>query len=165
MTAELKEIIYIIADFCAEHYIPILACTNVLALLLAIICLSRTSKKRKKQSPDDFSEEVKLNLNIEKAEVKIGQVDTAVKDELSEDSGLPRESADTDDAAKPADAADTAEPGNAGKAEPEAVSDETFVVIEKLMPTVSVEAEPKEYYRSRSGRVYSKEDVLNQRKD
>ena len=76
-----------------------------------------------------------------------------------------RKSADTDDAAKPADAADTAEPGNAGKAEPEAVSDETFVVIEKLMPTVSVEAEPKEYYRSRSGRVYSKEDVLNQIKD
>lgn len=165
MTAELKEIIYIIGDFCAEHYIPILVCTNVLALLLAIICLSRTSKKRKKQSTNDFSEEVKLNLNIERAEVKIDQVSTAVKDELSEDSGLPKENADADDAAKSADSAGTAETGSAGKAEPKAVSDEKFVVIEKLMPTVSVEVEPKEYYRSRSGRVYSKEDVLNQIKD
>lgn len=162
MAAELEEIFYIIEDFCMEHYILILVCMNALALLLAIICLFRTSKRRKTQQPDDFGEEVKLNFSIERAEVKIGQVNAAAKDKSSEDSGLPQGTADI---AGSVDAASSAETDDVGENSPEAVSDEKPVVIEKLIPIESKKADSGEYYTSRSGRVYSKEDVLNQIKD
>jgi len=165
MAAELKEIFYIIEDFCMEHYILILVCTNALALLLAIICLFRTSKRRKKQQPDDFSEEVKLNFSIERAEVKIGQVSAAAEDKFSGDSELPQETVDISNTVDTVDTASSAETDDMSGGKPEAVSDEKPVVIEKLIPIESKKAESGEYYTSRSGRVYSKEDVLNQIKD
>ncbi len=137
MTAELKEIFYIIQDFCMEHYILILMCTNALALLLAIICLFRTSRKRKKQQSDDFGEEVKLNLSIERAEVKISQVS----------------------------AAGSAQPDDTTEKETKAIPEEKPAIIEKLLPIESRKTGPGEYYTSRSGKVYSKEDVLRQIKD
>lgn len=71
MLAEMKEIILIIEEFCIDNCIIILACTNALALLLAVICLVRTSKKKHTKRNSDESEEMLLNLNIKKAEVNI----------------------------------------------------------------------------------------------
>lgn len=84
------------------------------------------------------------------------------KDKSSEDSGLPQGTADI---AGSVDAASSAETDDVGENSPEAVSDEKPVVIEKLIPIESKKADSGEYYTSRSGRVYSKEDVLNQIKD
>ena len=62
MLAEMKEIILIIEEFCIDNCIVILACTNALALLLAVICLVRTSKKKHTKRNSDESEEMLLNL-------------------------------------------------------------------------------------------------------
>ncbi len=165
MTAELKEIFYIIQDFCMEHYILILLCTNALALLLAIICLFRTSRKRKKQQSDDFGEEVKLNFSIERAEVKISQVSVAAEKKISEDSSKSQETADIDDAVNTVGAAAPAQADDTTEKETKAIPEEKPVIIEKLLPIESRKTEPGEYYTSRSGKVYSKEDVLRQIKD
>lgn len=162
MIAELKEIFYIIQDFCMEHYILILMCTNTLALLLAIICLFRTSRKREKQQSDDFGEEVKLNLSIERAEVKISQVSAVAGEKISENPPKSQEIADIDaavDTAGPAQTDDTTEK------ETKTIPEEKPVIIEKLLPIGSRKLEPGEYYTSRSGKIYSKEDVLRQIKD
>ena len=165
MTAELKEIFYIIQDFCMEHYILILMCTNALTLLLAIICLFRTSRKRKKQQSDNFDEEVKLNLSIERAEVKIGQVSTAVGEKISEDSSKSQENADIDDAVDTVGAVGSAQTDATAEKATKAIPEEKSVIIEKLLPIESRKTEPGEYYTSRSGKVYSKEDVLRQIRD
>lgn len=165
MAAELKEIFYIIQDFCMVHYILILMCTNALALLLAIICLFRTSRKRKKQQSDDFGEDVKLNLSIERAEVKISQVSAAAEEKISEDSSKSQKTADIDDAVNTVGAAAPAQADDTTEKETKAIPEEKPVIIEKLLPIESRKTEPGEYYTSRSGKVYSKEDVLRQIKD
>ena len=163
MLAELREIFYTIGDFCTEHYIPILICTNVLALLLAIICLFRTSRKRKKRKEDDFLEELKLNLNIEKAEVKIGQV------HAENECTAAKENVQTNEAAQQAQEIEESEQTVQNVTEEKgAAAEATPVVIEKLIPMDSKKQAPQaseEYFTSRSGKVYSKEDVLKQIKD
>ena len=163
MLAELREIFYIIGNFCTEYYIPILICTNALALLLAIICLFRTSGKRKKRKEDDFLEELKLNLNIEKAEVKIGQV------HKGNECTAAKENVQTNEAAQQAQEIEESEQTVQNVTEEKGAAAETVpVVIEKLVPMDSKKQESQaseEYFTSRSGKVYSKEDVLKQIKD
>ena len=162
MLAELREIFYIVGNFCTEYYIPILVCTNALALLLAIICLFRTSGKRKKRKEDDFLEELKLNLNIEKAEVKIGQV------HKGNECTATKENVQTNEAAQQAQEIEESEQTVQNVTEEKGAAETVPVVIEKLIPMDSKKQESQaseEYFTSRSGKVYSKEDVLKQIKD
>ena len=162
MLAELREIFYIIGNFCTEYYIPILICTNALALLLAIICLFRTSGKRKKRKEDDFLEELKLNLNIEKAEVKIGQV------QKGNECTAAKENVQTNEAAQHAQEIEESEQTVQNVTEEKGAAETVPVVVEKLIPMDSKKQESQaseEYFTSRSGKVYSKEDVLKQIKD
>ena len=87
----MKEIILIIEEFCIDNCIVILACTNALALLLAVICLVRTSKKKHTKRNSDESEEMLLNLNIKKAEVNIAQVSREFENKLISESAQPAE--------------------------------------------------------------------------
>ena len=146
MLAELREIFYIIGNFCTEYYIPILICTNALALLLAIICLFRTSGKRKKRKEDDFLEELKLNLNIEKAEVKIGQV------HKGNECTAAKENVQTNEAAQQAQEIEESEQTVQNVTEEKGAAETVPVVIEKLIPMDSKKQESQaseEYYTSR----------------
>lgn len=155
MLAEMKEIILIIEEFCIDNYIVILACTNALALLLAVICLARTSKKKHAKRNSDESEEMFLNLNIKKAEVNIAQVSREFENKLISESAEP--------------AAEQPEPEvpPAEKAGTEQVKQNTAepVVIEKLIPIEAKKIETEEFYTSRSGKVYSEEEIQSQIRD
>ena len=162
MLAEIKEIFEGIKEFCVENYIIILVCTNALALLLALICLIKVSKKKhidvRKPEPEDML----LNLNIERAEVNIAQVNRDFESKLEkEDAAKAREMAEgtshieqIENGTVPEHAAET---GTVRAAEP--------VVIEKLIPVQPREMDPEGFCTSKSGRVYSEEDIIKQIRD
>lgn len=162
MLAEIKEIFEGIKEFCVENYIIILVCTNALALLLALICLIKVSKKKhidvRKPEPEDML----LNLNIERAEVNIAQVNRDFESKLEkEDAAKAREMAEgtshieqIENGTVPEHAAET---GTVRAAEP--------VVIEKLIPVQPREMDPEGFCTSKSGRVYSEEEIIKQIRD
>lgn len=151
MLTEIKSLLYTIEEFCAAHYIAILICTNVLALILAFICLARTSKRRNKALAEAYAADMKLNLSIETAAVTVGSVvasesqkavstvDASENGEyVSERLGEYKQSSSESDKESPAESGKNAE------------------------QEMSVS---EEYYTSRSGKIYSKEDVLRQIRD
>lgn len=156
MLAEMKEIILIIEEFCIDNCIIILACANALALLLAVICLVRTSKKKHTKRKSDESEEMLLNLNIKKAEVNIAQVSREFENKLISESAQPAEE-------QPEPEVPPAGEERNEQVKPNTVSDP--VVIEKLIPIEAKKIETEEFYTSRSGKVYSEEEIQSQIRD
>lgn len=151
MLTEIKSLLYTIEEFCAAHYIAILICTNVLALVLAFICLARTSKRRNKALADAYAADMKFNLSIETAAVTVGSVvagesqkeaHTAVASENSE--SVTEQISEYKQSSSESDKESPAESGKNSEKE------------------MSVS---EEYYTSRSGKIYSKEDVLKQIRD
>lgn len=141
MLAELENIFYIIGDICKENCILILICTNVLAIFLAIVCLVRTSRAGRVQIQGVPPEELSLRLHVEAAEVTVGRVIAAGgADEESE--------------------ADTAE--SAGGA---AQQTEQPIAVADGIRHGDEGAAAEEYFISRSGKVYSKTEVLRQIRD
>lgn len=159
MLAEIKGIFEVIKDFCVENYITILVCTNALALLLAIICLIKISKKKRSAVGRTDSEDMLLNLNIERAEVNIAQVNREFECKL-----------ENEDAAKAQEVAEsTAHIENCAmaeqKTEPAPMKVSEPVVIEKLIPVEPSKLDPEGFCTSKSGRVYSEEEIAKQIRD
>lgn len=141
----------IIEEFCVAHYIIILICTNVLALVLALICLARTSKKRNKAFAEAYAADMKLNLSIETAAVTVGSV--VAGEPLLETSAE----------AASGDIASAAE--KLGEYEQASSESEKKEPVDKSVNPMQETSVREEYYTSRSGRIYSKEDVLRQIRD
>ncbi len=141
MLAELENIFYIIGDICKENCMLILICTNILAIFLAIVCLVRTSRAGRLQIQGAQPEELKLKLHVETAELTVGRVIAA--------GGADKES----EAATTGLASDTAQRIEPSIAEADGIKhgDEG--------------AAAEEYFISRSGKVYSKTEVLRQIRD
>lgn len=192
MLAETKEIFSIVKEFCIENYIIILICTNALALLLAIISLVASRKKRR-SSQSTSQDEKLVNFNIERAEVNVAQLRQGFIQKL--------ESESTEDAASAADAADAnilAEArtgqirGEQARGEEardggevmrgaglDILKDAAFeelppdrasgvaspVVIEKLIPLEPKRQTADGFFTSKSGRVYSEEEILSKIRD
>lgn len=143
--AEINEIFLIVEQFCIDNCIVILACTNALALILAICCLVKLSRKKQTGIDRSEMEDLMLNLNIEKAEVNIARVNKEFEDKLT-----------SEDAAQSAQEGATAEGAD--------ISSDA-VVIEKLIPIESDKMEPAGFCTSKSGRIYSEEEIQSKIKD
>lgn len=159
MLAEIRGIFEVIKEFCVENYIAILVCTNALALLLALICLVKLSKRKRSDVRRPEPEDMLLNLNIERAEVNIAQINREFENKLEKD-----------DAAKAEEIAASTEhiencdiPGEGIEPVVSGVSDP--VVIEKLIPIEPSKLDPEGFCTSKSGRVYSEEEIANQIRD
>ncbi len=195
MLAETKEIFSIVKEFCIENYIIILICTNALALLLAIISLVASRKKRRSsQSTSQDEKLLNLNieraevnvaqlrqgfiqkLESESTEAAASAADAADANLLAEvRSGQTRgektggeETRDGGEAMRGVeldilkDAADAAfeelPPGRAGGvASP--------VVIEKLIPLEPKRQTTDGFFTSKSGKVYTEEEILSKIRD
>ena len=144
MLAEINEIFLIIEQFCVDNWIVILSCASGLALILAIICLVKLSAKKNYGNWNDM-EEMKLSFNIEKAEVNVASLNKEFEDKLTRDDAGQRVQEET----KSPVADDSAAP----------------VVIEKLIPIEPGRIESEEFCRSKSGRVYSEDEIKNRIRD
>lgn len=152
MLAKIEDLLYIIEEFCAAHYITILICTNALALILAFICLARTSKRRNKALAEAYAADMKLNLSIETAAVTVGSVVA----------GESQKEASTEPASKDGESV-SERPGEYKQSSSESEKEEPVESSESSEQEIISVGE--EYYTSRSGRIYSKEDVLRQIRD
>lgn len=146
MLAEIKEIFLTIEEFCVDNWMVILSCASGLALILAILCLVKLSgeKKRSGNGWNDM-EDMKLSFNIEKAEVNVANLNKEFEDKLTRESAVQGVQEETE----PPIGDDSAAP----------------VVIEKLIPIESERIESEEFCRSKSGKVYSEEEIQNRIRD
>lgn len=145
MLAETKEIFLTIEQFCTSNWMVILSCATALALILAIICLIKMSGEKRSGSEWNEVEDMKLSFNIEKAEVNVANLNKEFEDKLTRESAVQDEQKETE----PSTGEDSAAP----------------VVIEKLIPIESARIESEEFCRSKSGRVYSEEEIRKRIKD
>ncbi len=145
MVDEIKEIFLTIEQFCVGNWMVILSCATVLALLLAIICLVKISGEKRSGSGWNDVEDMKLNFNIEKAEVNVANLNKEFEDKLARESAAQESREETE----PAVVGDSVAP----------------VVIEKLIPIEPAKIDSEEFCRSKSGRVYSEEEIRKRIKD
>ena len=145
MLAEIKGIFLIIEQFCVDNWIVILSCASALALILAIICLVKLSGEKSPDSGWNDMEDMKLSFNIERAEVTVANINKNFEDKLTREDAEQSVQEETE----PPTGDDSAAP----------------VVIEKLIPIESERIESEAFCKSKSGRVYSEEEIQNRIKD
>ncbi len=184
MLAEIKAVFSIIEEFCMENYIIILICTNALALLLAIISLVVASRKKKKPAKSALQDDMLLNLNIERAEVNIARLRQGfgekLESESTEDTENIEDATDANILEKPEGSEDKEVGSKEAGSEEIGVSDlreesaeqakarcgiAQPVVIEKLIPVEPKRPLAERSFTSKSGIVYSEEEILAKIKD
>lgn len=158
MLDDITEILYALGEFLAGNRIELLLCVNIFALLWTVECLLRVSKnlrKKKEAAPAAVQEDLKLSLNIEKADVNIAS--------MNEDIEKKPESADKVRICENKGAAPVmqSEEEYIGKKKDTEASHSG----EKNLPTEPKKARPPVLFKSRSGRIYSREEILNRIRD